>query len=222
MTEDSGSRTLGRADKISLLVIAVTCVITAALYDQLPEQMPMHWNAAGEVDGWGSRAVGAWLMPGMAAATWLLFWFLPALSPKGFTLEKSARAVALIQVAIIVSLCAIGLLLTFNGVGYDIPIAQSILVGLGLMIIFTGNVMGKVRKNFYIGIRTPWTLADDEVWARTHRLAAKLMLIAGVITVLSVLTPWSAPISITVITISFMIPIVYSFLIYRKLNDENG
>ena len=202
--------------------------LAAWLYTSLPQRVPIHWNIEGKVDGWGDKSWATFLMPGMMIAFLILFAFLPALSPKHFEVD-SFRSTYLYIMVLTTGLFAymngVILLATWQEVREGprfIDIGRALIGGIFLFFAFLGNVMGKVRKNFYIGIRVPWTLASDRVWNDTHRLAAWVMVAAGVIGFLLVIAGASPIVAIGLLIGSMLIPVVYSFIHYKSLERRGA
>ena len=202
--------------------------LAAWFYPGLPQQVPIHWNIEGKVDGWGDKSWATFLMPGMMIVFLILFAFLPALSPKHFEVD-SFRSTYLFIMVLTIGLFAyingIILLATWQEVREGpkfMDIGRALIAGLFLFFAFLGNVMGKVRKNFYIGIRVPWTLASDRVWNDTHRLAAWLMVAVGVIGFLLIIAGVSPIVAIGLLIGSMMIPAVYSFIHYKSLERRGA
>jgi uncharacterized membrane protein len=206
---------------IALVLFAASIAAPAWLYPGLPDRIPTHWDINGKVDGYGGKWT-LFLFPVLMAVMLLLFYFMPALSPKHFEVD-TFRSTYLYIMDIVLGLFAFmqGILLytVYRGVHGDnsFDIGRGFFAGMFLFFALIGNVMGKVRKNFFIGIRVPWTLASDRVWNDTHRLGAWVMVAAGVIgftlTILGV--PIWVPFGILVV--SMLIPLVYSFLHYKAL-----
>ncbi len=206
---------------IALVFIVASVAAPAWLYPGLPERIPTHWNINGDVDGYGGKWT-LFLMPVMMIPMLVLFYFLPALSPKHFEVD-AFRPTYLYIMDLVLGLFAFmqGVLLytVYQSVHGDnsFDIGRAFSAGIFLFFGLMGNVLGKVRKNFYIGIRVPWTLASDRVWNDTHRLGAWVMVAAGVIGFL--LTILGAPIWIPMVVLfgSMFIPLIYSFVHYKAL-----
>lgn len=201
-----------------LIMTAVALVVTAALYPSLPDPMPSHWNAAGEVDGYMPKFWGAFMMPLLMLGMWLLFLALPAISPKGFRMTRFIGVYA----TIINTLLAFELMLTgvilAAAMGYPVAMERIVPAGIGVLFIVMGNYLGKTTRNFFLGIRTPWTLASDEVWRRTHRLGGWLFVIVGIVMLASgAFNMVSVPLFLGVVLAGVLVPVVYSYLIYRRV-----
>ena len=201
---------------IGLLAVIVLFAITAYLYPSLPDPMPSHWNASGEVDGYMAKPWGAYLLPLCAFGTWLLFLVVAKFSPQGFRLDKFMPVVGILQLATTGFMITISVLVLLASKGFPIDMNTVIGPAIGIMLIITGNYMSKLRKNFFMGIKTPWTLASDEVWDRTHRLGGKTFMAGGFLCLFQPLVskPWYM---ITVILIAALTPVAYSFIIYKNL-----
>jgi uncharacterized membrane protein len=206
---------------IALLLFVASIALPAWLYPGLPDQIPTHWNIKGQVDGYGGKWT-LFLFPAMTVPLLLLFYFLPALSPRNFEVD-AFRSTYLYIMDVVLGLFAymqaVLLYTVYHAVHGDnsFDIGRAFFAGIFLFFAMMGNVMGKVRKNFYIGIRVPWTLASDRVWNDTHRLGAWVMTAAGVIGF--VLTLLNVPIwvSFGLLVGSMVILLVYSFLRYKTL-----
>ncbi len=212
-----------RADVISLVFVATAFIVAAVLYPSLPEQIPTHWNASGEVDGYMKKPGGVLIMPAMALITYVIMKVIPVISPKGFRTDKFSDVIAVLQVALVGFMSIVAVLVLLEARGLNVRINEMIIAGTGLLFVIIGNYLGKVRKNFFIGIRTPWTLASDEVWNRTHRIGGKLFMLSGVIiwigALLGLPLTWTVGVAVGLV----LIPVVYSYFLYRRIEgfDSN-
>jgi uncharacterized membrane protein len=206
---------------VTLLIVVGTVGVSALLYPSLPQQIPTHWNIRGEIDGYGNKDWALFLLPGMMIPLILLFYFLPALSPKHFEVD-SFRSTYLYIMVLITAMFAYFHGLTLYAVWKNsqhtgaFDLTRPMIAGMFLFFALLGNVMGKIRKNFYIGVRVPWTLASDRVWNDTHRLAAWVMVTSGLVGFVLTITGWLI-VALVVCLGSMMIPVVYSFFHYRAL-----
>ncbi len=209
------------ANVISLLLVAGAIVASVIAYPNLPEQVPTHWNAAGEIDGYSSRLTGVLMGPLMAAGILVLMWLIPVISPKGFRTDAFQGVVNVFQVVLVAFMVGIGGLIIAAGFGRELSVERIVPIAVGVLFIVLGNYMSKIRKNFFIGIRTPWTLASDEVWARTHRLGGYLFVAAGaLISVVPLLGLDSRFMIYGIVAASLVVafvPVVYSFIAYKRI-----
>jgi uncharacterized membrane protein len=211
---------------IAFALIAITLVVTAWLYGSLPEQIPTHWNIRGEIDGYGGKWT-LFIFPVMMVAMLALFYFLPALSPKQFEVTSFRSTYLYIMVlctGLFAYMAAVILYAVHQAVvnHASINLGRAFIAGMFLFFALMGNVMGKVRKNFYIGVRVPWTLASDRVWNDTHRLAAWVFVAAGVIGFGMIVL--GAPIlyAIPLLLLAALVPVIYSFVHYKSLERRGA
>jgi len=206
-----------QADFLSWGLICVPLLLAAWLWPTLPDPMPSHWNASGEVDGYLPKVWGVTLMPLMAVGTWLIMKIIPFISPKGFRTEGFNDVIQIFKVTLVAFMALVAVLVLLESIGIDAHIEQIILAASGALLIVIGNFMGKVRKNFFIGIRTPWTLASDEVWSRTHRLGGRLFVLAGIVMMVGGLFKLPMEWVIGVVVVAGVYPLLHSFLLYRRI-----
>jgi uncharacterized membrane protein len=164
---------------LSLLLVALSCGAPIVVYDQLPAQLPIHWGLDGEINGWMAKPWGAFLTPLTSAVVVALCVLVPSMSPSGYSMDRFQRIYPTLVAAVAGLLLSVTLLLLMAALGTRIAIARHVLSLLGVLFLVIGNYLGKLTRNFFVGIRTPWTLASDIVWERTHRLAAPLFVIGG-------------------------------------------
>ena len=197
-------------------------IASAVLYERLPDPMPIHFNWKGEADGWAAKPWGVFVFPAAMAAILLLFWALPWLSPRPFSLEKFTTTFHYIIA------CTLGFFLYLHAVflaealSAPIDVMRAFLGGTLLFLAAIGNVLGKVRRNFYVGVRTPWTLASDRVWNDTHRFTARLLTGACLAGFLLLLTPvpWYVP--AVLVAAALLAPVPYSWLLYRRHDRQEA
>lgn len=209
---------MNRSQRIIGLAMAISATLIGAwLYPHLPQQIPTHWNAAGQIDGYTTKPWGVFLFPGIMFAILGIFELIVRYSPRGFRLDKSRHVVGIFALASCGMLFLIFIAQIWAASGHAVQPDRFVLPGIGLLFIVLGNYMGKVPKNFFIGIRTPWTLASDEVWGKTHRFAGVVFVIAGLAMLVS--APFGAPVweVIAAGSAAGLLPLVYSFVAYRQL-----
>ena len=206
--------------------LALTVAAWAAAlmtYPYLSQRVPIHWNIRGEVDGYGDKTWAAFLTPAIMVGLLLLFRLLPWLSPKPFSLD-TFRGTYEFVVALVMGLMAyIHGLMLWAAFGEPIDIGRALTGGICLFFALLGNVLGKVRRNFFMGVRTPWTLASERVWIDTHRLAARLFVAAGLIGFVLCLVlggPAAFIAAFALIMTAAFAPVIYSLVHYKRLERQ--
>jgi uncharacterized membrane protein len=200
-----------------LILVLGGFVYAGLLYPSLPESVPSHWDASGRVNGTMPKPWGVVTIPLVMAVLWLVFGLLPRISPRGFEMASFARSWGILTVAVLAFLLLIEIL-TLNAARTAAPLSPRLILGaVGFLFAVIGAVLGKVTRNFFAGIRTPWTLASEEVWNRTHRLAGKLFVAAGLAVAAAALLGLGWWIMIAALALGALVPVIYSYVIYRKL-----
>lgn len=206
-----------RANVLSLLFIAIIIAVAAYLYPSLPEQIPTHWNIQGEVDDYTPKPWGVIVLPLAAILTFVIMKLIPVISPKGFRTDQFRDVLNIFTATLVGFMSGIGLLVLLAASGRNVQMNEMVFAAVGLLFIVLGNYMSKVRKNFFIGIRTPWTLASDEVWSRTHRLGGWVFVLIGFFMFLNAFVRFPVGWLIGSIVVVALVPIVYSFILYRRI-----
>ena len=205
---------------ISLFVILISFVIGADLYSQMPDMMASHWNAQGDVNGYMSKFWGLFLMPIFALAIFLLFLVIPKIDPLKANIKKFEKYFDGFVLLFILFFSYVHILTILWNIGIKFNMTYSILPAMGILFYYIGILMKNAKRNWFIGIRTPWTLSSDIVWGKTHKRGAKLFKIAGVIALLGIFAGESAVYFILIpIMCAAIYPIIYSYFEYQKLKD---
>ena len=205
-----------------ILLIAVLSIIGIAMvYPSLPEEIPGHWNAAGEVDRYDHKST-VFITGLLPLGIYLLMVFLPKIDPKRAAYLKHEKAYSVAQWLIVLLLIYIQWIAIAAGLGYGVDTGIAIRLALGIVFILLGNYMSQIRHNYLFGIRTPWTLANEQVWKKTHRVGGYGFVIVGIISVLTAFIKGTAAFAITIGSLVIMVSttFVYSYLAYRKVTKE--
>lgn len=208
------------ANLISFLLVLAAFAIAVWFYPRLPDPVPSHWNSAGQIDGYMAKPWGVFILPLTMTGIWIVLAVLPRISPKGYRLDTFQNIYGLIQITFIAALLVITSIALTAATNRHVAINMIIPIVIGLLFVILGNYMDKLRKNFFIGIRTPWTLASDEVWVRTHRLGGWLFVAGGLaIVITAVLAPsaYMPIIMIVIIAVAALVPAAASYVIYRRV-----
>jgi uncharacterized membrane protein len=153
-------------------------VVAAATWSSVPDVLPIHWNAAGEVNGYGSKAVGLLTLPITALGLELLLLTIPRIDPGRDNYEQFHAAYAAVRLALVIFMAVVYGLMQLAFHDYRVSMAQAINLLMGVLFVVLGSLMGKVRPNWFVGIRTPWTLSSKLSWDKTHRLGGWLFIAA--------------------------------------------
>ena len=215
---------LSRTDLLSLLFVVLSFAMVGLFYDRLPDPVPTHWNARGVANGFMPKPWGALIVPLAMILASGIFWAIPRVSPRGYGVDRSIRAYAIIQASALAFLLVVNALALMAAAGMAVSISRTIPVALGALFMVLGNFMAKFRKNFFVGIRTPWTLASDEVWLRTHRLGGRLFAASGLLLIVAGLLGGVAILAVipVLLVLTGVVPIVYSFVTYRRLDSGDS
>ena len=205
---------------IAAALIATTWLATILIYPRLPSQIPLHWNFSGQVDRYGSRE-NLLVMPATMVVVVLLFAALPWLSPKRFEVNAFRSTYLYIMVLLVALIGYLHALMVWAALSKPLDMGRSLLGALFLFLVLIGNVLGKVKRNFYIGVRTPWTLANERVWYATHRFAARVCVIGGLVGLLSLILTPSPIFALVILISSALASVIYSLAYYKRLEGRN-
>jgi uncharacterized membrane protein len=215
-----------KTELIPLLLVIASIALSFYFYANFPDQVPIHWNAAGEVDNYSSKAVGAFLFPGITLALYLLLLVLPFVDPKKDRYLEFRKTYHYFKGFITAYLFAIYLLASIASLGYPISINLWMPVLVGSLFVLLGNYMSKIKPNWFMGIRTPWTLSSEEVWNKTHRLGGKLFILSGILIAGASFMPvaFRMPTLLVAVFSTVVITIAYSYILFRgeeKKDEDN-
>ena len=204
---------------VTTIVILLPIVAGVVLWDQIPEEVPIHWNMQGEVDGWCGKTFAVFGLPLVLTALQWLMVFITSVDPK--RQNQSAKMRALIF-WLVPALCVIFFGFTYaSALGKEVLVNVIVPVFLGVIFVIIGNYMPKCKQNYTVGIKIPWTLNSEENWNRTHRLAGWVWVIGGIVVMLGGFFGFLWLI-IPAVLIMAIVPIVYSYILYRKgIGDKN-
>jgi len=194
---------------VILLIIVASFLAGFYLYPYMPEKIASHWNMQGNVDGYMSKFWGLFLMPIISLAMFLLFLFIPKIDPMKENIKKFREYFDIFILLLIVFFLYIYILTILWSFGWRFNMSQLIAPAMGVIFFYAGELIGKSKRNWSIGIRTPWTLSSEAVWDKTHKLGAKLFKISGAIALLGFIFP---DIAFYFVLIPVMFSAIYSFL----------
>jgi uncharacterized membrane protein len=196
--------------------IAGAWLFSIAVYSRLPERFAVHWDIHGEPNRYGSRLEGALLLPGLMIALYLIMQWYPSRDPRSSNIAKFRRAYDSVVTATIAFLGVVHVLVLGQALGWRVDITTVLFVCGGAMLVLLGNLLPLARSNFIFGIRTPWTLSSEHVWARAQRVGGYAMVAAGLLTIASAFLarPAGAVVALASLILAGVIPVVYSYLLW--------
>lgn len=206
---------------IIFIIILLSFAVGIYFYPRVPESIPSHWNIDGEVDGYMSRFWGLFLMPIISLAVTLIFILVPKIDPLKENFKKFRKHFDRFIIIILLFLFYLYFLTIFWALGKEFNMNRALSPAFAILFFYCGVLVQKSKRNWFIGIRTPWTLSSENVWNKTHNLGGKLFKIVGLIIFLGVIMP-SYMFYFTffpIIGASIFI-IFYSYFEYRK--EKNG
>jgi len=204
---------------IALVLIGLAIFAGAMLWNQLPDQMASHWNANDQVDGYMSKFWGVFMMPLITLGMLVLFLVLPNIDPLKANIAQFRESFNLFIVLIVAFMLYVhGLTLAWS-LGYqDFRMSATMLPFMGVLFIAVGWMLRKARRNFFIGIRTPWTLSSDTVWDKTHQLGSVLFMASGTLAIVGGFFGGTTAFWLMFIPLigSSLFLVVYSYVLYRS------
>jgi uncharacterized membrane protein len=199
-------------------IVALTVAASVIVYPDLPEQMAIHFDSAGQPDDYLSKPLGVAIIPALALGLVALFGVIPHLDPLGENFAEFERYYDLAVLVTIGILAYVQALVLGYNLGYEFAIQQVLAPVLAVVGVTFGYVIENAKQNWFIGIRTPWTLSNEEVWRRTNERSGILFKIAGLLALLAVPFPEYFEIfAIAPLALAALIPTIYSYILYRRI-----
>lgn len=214
--------TRDRANFLSYLFILVTVAVAAYLYRDLPDPMPTDWNPMGKTDGYLAKPWGVIVLPLAPILVFFLIRLVPVFAPRRSRTQPFRTLLNLVQVGTVAFISFGSVLFLLHASGVDVHINQIIFAAIGIVFIIAGQYVGAIRKDFLLGIRTPWTLTSEEVWARTHRMAGRFFIGMGLVCLFGALYQVPPEWVIGMVLVLAFVPVVYSWFLYRQEEGAGG
>lgn len=205
--------------RTNFFLAIIVFILDLVMYLTLPDRIPLHFNAAGKPDRWGSSLEYFLVNAGLIAFMVVLYVLIPRIDPKRRDLWGSRGYHLLFTVVFLIPLVVI-FVPYFYYRGFSIN--RVMIVFMGVLFVGLGNYLPTIKPNYFVGIRTPWTLENEEVWKKTHRIGGRVFIIEGLLLFPSLLLPEKIviPYFISLLLISVVFLIVYSYVIWRKTVKE--
>lgn len=202
------------------ICIGIMFVVSLVLYPSLPDELPIHWNLSGEVDDTAPKAIAVLIMPVLATVVFAITYIVPYIDPRRDSYKKFAPSYERVRLAIVIFMVGIHIVMLTQ---YDNPqaVIRLLMFAMSLLLAVIGNEMGRFRQTWFTGIRTPWTLADERVWRKTHRVGARWFVGMGFVNMIASLTLPLLAVGVVVITSTVGVSlglVAYSYFVYRHIN----
>lgn len=203
-----------------LLIVLVPFIYLAYIWNDLPQTVPTHWNWKGEIDDWGNKStliLITFLLPGLI---YILFTIIPFIDPKK-KIQAMGNKYHNLKFLMVLFMSGLAMFIIYSTKTQTLTNPSIILLAIGLLYMLLGNYMKTIKANYFIGIRTPWTLESETVWKSTHELAGKLWFIGGLLIVISSLITskgFNSKLFITITILITLIPFIYSYMEFKKIN----
>src|ERR1700694_3101918 len=202
---------------VTLVALAFELGIAAYGFSHVPwdARVAIHWDANGHPNGYSDALWAFLLIPVLTAGISALLAFLPSLEPRRRNLNLSGTAYTAVWISTLVLLAGVQAAIVMSEVGLARPewVARLAPAGVGLLLTVVGNYLGKVRSNFFFGIRTPWTLSSERSWNRTHRLGGRLLVVLGLVAVVTPVFPWAGVVALVAGGAGVVVVFVHSFAV---------
>ncbi len=205
-----------RSELIVFLIFLSSLAISIYFYPKLPDKIPSHWNIQGEVDGYMNKLWGLFLMPFVLLAMFLLFILIPRIDPLKANIEKFRKYYDWFIILLFLFMIFLQAFIILWSLGTKIRPQIAFTIGLGILFFYIGFLLENTKRNWFIGIRTPWTLSSDAVWDKTHKLGGKLFKVIGIVALIGILFRkyafWFVIVPPVVISVCLLI---FSYIKYR-------
>ena len=202
------------------LLTLLAAIGSLIFYPELPAVVPTHWNSHGQVNAYGPRWEALMLIPAVMLGLLLLMTALPWLSPRRY--EVDAKSPAYLQIMLVISafLAYFHFVWLSAAAGRHLDIGKAVLGGICALFAAIGPLLGRLPRNFYVGIRTPWTLANEQVWKDSHRFGAKCFTAAGLLGLLLSFASSAIWAPFAVLAAGALAPVIYSLVLYKQLEHR--
>ena len=200
-----------------LAALAAALAFGLWAHDRLPPEVTTHWGLSGEPDGWSGRTSAVLLLPAIGAGLALMLSVLPRIDPRRESYQLHGSTYWLVANASLVFLAAVHVAAIGANLGWPIRMERLVGIGGGALLILIGNLMTRMRPNWFMGIRTPWTLSSETVWRKTHRIGGYGFVAAGAAMALAGIARPAATglVSIVAVGAAALVPVIYSYFAWR-------
>jgi uncharacterized membrane protein len=201
---------------ITLIITFIPLIVNLIAYPHMADRIPVHWGITGDPNRYGSK-MEQLTLSALPFVLFLILNYLPSIDPKKESYKKHSGAFSIINFVIILFLIITNLLGLFSALGYNIQFQKVVPVLLGILFIVLGNFMTQLRHNYFFGIRTPWTLASEYVWKKTHRLGGYVFVVIGLVPISSLfIGPLGMYLFLWAMGIGIALILIYSYFVFKR------
>ncbi|MEI7620000.1 MAG: SdpI family protein [Candidatus Falkowbacteria bacterium] len=211
-----------KTELVPLVFITATVATVLCFYNNLPEKVASHWNFAGQVDGWSSNTFHGIFFPLLIISLYALLLILPMVDPHKENYQKFLGTYHIFKGLIIATLFTVYLSATIFNLGYNINVGVIVATTIGIFMMIMGFYLRDIKENWFIGIKTPWTLSSTEVWEKTHKFGSWLFMFFGLVIIATPHLPAALAIPLFIIGILGVTlgTFLYSYIIFKKLGKK--
>lgn len=202
-----------------IFIVFLPFVYLAFIWNSLPEEVPIHWNASGEIDGWGAKTTLLLIPLVLPFLIYMIFLIVPAIDPKG-KIKQMGNKFYHLKFFLVLFMSLLAVFILYSSKEQSMTNMSILFTLMGFFIVVLGNYFKTLRPNYFIGIRTPWTLENEAVWKETHVFGGKLWFAGGVLIIILSLLLTAKILTITFTTIVILLavlPIAYSYIRFKSL-----
>ncbi|MCX6732797.1 MAG: SdpI family protein [Candidatus Roizmanbacteria bacterium] len=200
-----------------IILIVIQFVASLYLYSSLPHLMPTHWNIYGNIDSYMPKQYAVWMFPFLGLIMLFFFKIAPSFDPNKNKYQHFSNEWQILQAVFVVFFAYMQGITFYVAYNPTLVIMKPMFIGLGTLFILLGNYLSKIRQNYFIGIKVPWTLASEDNWNKTHRFASWTFVIAGIIVLVEAFFIWqAAPIVFGSLMLGSFLPVLYSYLLFKN------
>jgi uncharacterized membrane protein len=205
-----------KTNSIAIILIIISILLSIYFYPQLPDEIPTHWNAEGEIDDYSNKITGLFLMPFISIILFLIFIAIPHIDPLKKNIVGFRKYFDRFIFLLIAFMFYIHILTILAGLDKPFSMNVALIPAMAILFYYAGILMQNAKRNWFIGIRTPWTLSSEKVWKKTHLLGSRLFKIAGAIILLSLFAPDYFIYTVLILIAFSLYLVLYSYLEYKK------
>ncbi len=201
-----------------IAIVLLPFIYLAYIWNKLPQEVPIHWNIEGEIDGYGNKVMLILIPILLPLLVYVIFLIIPRIDPKN-KLNQMGNKFQNIKVLVTVFMSVLALFIIYSAKSQSLTNPNYVILAMGVLFIILGNYFKTIKPNYFLGIRTPWTLENETVWKKTHKMAGKMWFIGGIVIVFSSLVlskQLNLNVFLVITGVITIIPILYSYLQFRN------